>query len=64
MSNFNEAFRLIQVNCISVIDFNERCAIHNPQVAEAWIQIDVAILVSRALVFIVLSHNRTSNQSS
>ena len=45
MSNFNEAFRLVQVNRISVIDFNERCAIHNPQVTEAWIQIDVTILV-------------------
>lgn len=45
MPNFNEAFRLIQVNRISVIDFNERCTIHNPQVAKAWIQINITILV-------------------
>ena len=64
MSNFNEAFRLVQVNRISVIDFNERCAIHNPQVTEAWIQIDVTILVFFVLVLVALSHSHTYNRSS
>lgn len=43
MAHFNEAFRLVPVDSIAVIDFDVRFAVHHPKVAEKRIQINVSV---------------------
>nr|DAH63886.1 MAG TPA: hypothetical protein [Caudoviricetes sp.] len=61
MPNLDETLRLVQINRISVVDFNKRCAIHDPQIAKPWIQIDVAVLITDTLMLVTFCHDYTSN---